>query len=140
MKIKPVHVFLILSVLFLLFSLSIYSGTPKIETYKELDKSEVAEGRLVWQKYNCANCHQLYGLGGHLGPDLTNEYSKLDGNVKALRIYFDGGMKQMPKLNLSEREKDVLIVFLKATDATGSADPLTYKRLLNGMIEQNDER
>jgi len=34
------------------------------------------EGKLVWQQYGCNSCHQVYGLGGYLGPDLTNVYSK----------------------------------------------------------------
>lgn len=140
MNIKPVHVFLVLCGLFLLYSVSIYSKPYKIEPVEGLNQTGAAEGRLIWQKYNCQNCHQFYGLGGHLGPDLTNEYSRLDGNTKALRIYLNGGIKQMPRLELSDHEKEVLIEFLKITDASGSADPFTYKRLSNGMIEQGDGR
>ncbi len=34
-----------------------------------------AAGKLLYQKYNCQACHQIYGLGGYMGPDLTNVYS-----------------------------------------------------------------
>lgn len=140
MKIKPIHVFITLCVMFLSYSFVIYLTPLNIEEFSEFDKIKAAEGRMVFQKYNCQSCHQLYGLGGHLGPDLTNEYSRLNGNAAALRIYFKGGMKQMPKFNLTSKEEDALIEFLKSTDASGSADPRTFKRLSNGMTEQNGRR
>ena len=32
----------------------------------------VTSGWETWQNKNCQSCHQLYGLGGYMGPDLTN--------------------------------------------------------------------
>ena len=32
---------------------------------------EAITGKVLYQKYNCTACHQIYGLGGFLGPDLT---------------------------------------------------------------------
>lgn len=138
MKFKPIYVFLTLVVLFLSYSFTIYLRPISVKYEDGIDLKKAARGRLVFQKYNCQSCHQLYGLGGHLGPDLTNEYSRLDGNEAAMRIYFKGGMKQMPKFELSTEEEDLLIEFLKSTDASGSADPRTFKKLSNGMTEQND--
>ena len=31
-----------------------------------------ARGRALWHRRNCQSCHQIYGFGGFLGPDLTN--------------------------------------------------------------------
>lgn len=101
---------------------------------------KAAEGRLVWQKYNCQSCHQLYGLGGYLGPDLTNEYSKFSGNHEVLKAFFKGGFKQMPTFSLTKNEEDLLIEFLKETDASGNGDPRNYKLLNDGMIEQNGRK
>src|SRR5690554_182592 len=121
MKVKPIHIFITLCVLFFLYTFAIYLTPINIDEYTEFDKVKASEGRIVFQKYNCQSCHQLYGLGGHLGPDLTNEYSRLNGNEAALRIYIKGGMKQMPRFNLSPVEEEALIEFLKSTDASGSA-------------------
>lgn len=140
MKIKPIHIFSLLCIGFLLFSFSIYLRPLKVENYNDVDVDKAAEGRLVWQKYNCQSCHQLYGLGGYLGPDLTNEYSKFSGNHEVLKAFFRGGFKQMPTFSLTQKEEDMLIEFLKETDASGNGDPRNYKLLNDGMIEQNGRK
>lgn len=135
---RALFIFLTLSALFLWFSIDIYLKPLVSEAYEipeHLNKELIAEGRLVWQNYNCENCHQLYGLGGHLGPDLTNEYSKLNYDEEVLRAFLKGGFSQMPRFNLSAEEEEALIEFLKAVDVSGSGDPRTYKKLFNGMID-----
>ncbi len=48
----------------------------KIATLREqltddyLADADLSKGRALFQK-NCASCHQLFGEGGQLGPDLT---------------------------------------------------------------------
>lgn len=140
MKIKPLHVFILLCSAFLVFSFSIYLRPLKIQNFEGVKNKQAAEGRLVWQKYNCQSCHQLYGLGGYLGPDLTNEYSKFAGNHNILKAFIRGGFKQMPSYSLSIEEEDLLIEFLKSTDASGNGDPRNYKLLKNGMIEQHGRK
>ncbi len=134
---KPIHVYVLLTVSFLLFSISIYLQPNSVPETKAFDKHKASEGRLVFQKYNCQSCHQFYGLGGYLGPDLTNVYSRMKGNETILKALFKGGMKQMPAFNLSKTEEENLIEFLKSTDASGSSDPRDFKLLNNGMIEQH---
>jgi nitric oxide reductase subunit C len=144
MKINKRHIstliFLFLCLAFLIFSIAIYLKPAQIETYYKTEVSKASEGRIIWQKYNCHVCHQLYGLGGYLGPDLTNVYQKHKGNPEVLRHLFKGGMKQMPVFNLSEKEEDLLIAFLKSTDESGIADPRNFKKLSNGMIEQHGKQ
>ena len=140
MKIKPLYVFILLCSAFLIFSFSIYLRPLNIQNFKGVNKTQAAEGRLIWQKYNCQSCHQLYGLGGYLGPDLTNEYSKFSGNHEVLKAFFRGGFKQMPDYNLSNREAELLIDFLKDTDASWNGDPRNYRMLKDGMIEQNGKK
>ena len=76
------YIFTALVLLFLAFSASIY-------TREDVNgASPVAgSGKLVWQKHNCQSCHQLYGLGGYLGPDLTNVISQVKDPNLCLRWY-----------------------------------------------------
>ena len=32
---------------------------------------QVTQGKDVWHKYNCINCHTLFGEGAYYAPDLT---------------------------------------------------------------------
>ena len=40
--------------------------------------AEVVAGKDVWHKYNCINCHTLFGEGAYYAPDLT-KIAKLRG-------------------------------------------------------------
>lgn len=86
--------------------------------YKELPLSANAlKGQKIWQENNCFSCHQLYGLGGYLGPDLTNIHSiKGKEYVKAM---LNSGIGAMPKFNFSEQEKEWIAAYLEAVDRTG---------------------
>lgn len=92
------------------------------------------KGKLVWQKYNCNSCHQIYGLGGYLGPDLTNITSIR--NEHQIKAFIKTGTKSMPILNLTKTEIDCIIEFLKNVNSTGSSDPRTFMIQKNGTIHQ----
>lgn len=94
----------------------------------------VTEGKKTWQRYNCNACHQLYGLGGYLGPDLTNVYSKRDTNY--LKAFMSSGTIVMPDFHLSEKEKSDIIAFFKNIDASGKSDPSSFTINRDGSIEQ----
>lgn|SRR5690606_4477580 len=138
---KPVHYitisYLILSIAFLGFSFIIYSDTDTYQAKsQEIDFSAASQGRLVWQKHNCQACHQLYGLGGFLGPDLTNVSQKGFFYVDA---FLKNGVNSMPEFLLSEEETYNLFEFLKSVDDTGNAAPATYNIFWNGMIQPSYE-
>ena len=135
MKLSITSVFLILCASFLVYSLSIYL-TPLSEKESSGEHELAGEGRLIWQKYNCQACHQLYGLGGYLGPDLTNTISHPKKGEVLIRAMIKSGTKQMPVYNLPENELRALIAFLKMTDASGRADPRSFSNTDLGMIEQ----
>lgn len=135
---KPIAVFVLLCISFLFFSISIYVK-PLENTATAQEQQNFALGRSIWQNKNCQSCHQIYGLGGYLGPDLTNEYSKLNGNEAALKHFFKGGIKQMPRFELTAQEEAALIYFLKEIDKSGSADPRTFIKHKNGMITQHEQ-
>ncbi len=133
---NPIIPFSFLGLAFLGFSFSIYLKPALSEQSLGEGNSSASEGRLVWQKYNCQSCHQLYGLGGYLGPDLTNVYSAPNKGVALIRARLKTGISPMPAFECSEEETADLIAFLKVTDASGSADPRTFITLPSGMIQR----
>lgn len=104
----------VLSVSWVLYN-GIFYCTPAAGTTAMTEKA--LQGQRLWQRYNCNSCHQLYGLGGYLGPDLTNEMSRRRPDfVKAM---INAGSGSMPAFQLSAPDQDALLEFLRAVDATG---------------------
>lgn len=77
------------------------------------------KGQNIWLQNNCNSCHQIYGLGGYLGPDITNVYSKKGRGEEYIKTILNSGIQTMPKFNFSEVEKDQLVQFFKEIDETG---------------------
>jgi nitric oxide reductase subunit C len=92
-------------------------------------------GKMIWQERNCSACHQLYGLGGFLGPDLTNVYSATGKGPLYIKVFVRSGTTVMPSFDLSDKELEHLAAFLAHVDASGKADPKTFKRNVSGTIE-----
>lgn len=116
---------------FISYSIFIYSATPVKNT---IVTAETAQGKLLWQQHNCGSCHQVYGLGGYLGPDLTNVYSRRSqGYIKA---FLKSGTNVMPDFNLKENEMGALLAFLKNIDASGKSDPRNFIIHKDGTITQ----
>ena len=131
----PKRIFFVLFLCFLVFSIWIYAipiFSPTKKKKKELQI--VGEGRLVWQKYNCHTCHQLYGFGGYLGPELTNIYSRSSGNEHYIRGIIKVGVKQMPAFKISEDEMKALLQFLKNVDQSGTSNPQDYQPEILGTF------
>ena len=78
---------------------------------------EATAGRRIWHRNNCQSCHQLYGFGGFLGPDLTNAASRL-APQRFVRL-LDEGSGRMPAFDLSVDEAAAVMAFLWAMDETG---------------------
>jgi nitric oxide reductase subunit C len=77
-------------------------------------------GARLWHEHNCQACHQIYGYGGFLGPDLTNAASRfgdgLEGMVAAMMA---AGPGAMPRIEASPQQVDELGAWLRHIDATG---------------------
>jgi nitric oxide reductase subunit C len=134
MSLQPKHIYVTLCTLFIVYSFSIYLQPYFKNTVADTDA--IAAGRIVWQKNNCQTCHQLYGLGGYLGPDLTDVYSAPGKGKDFIRAMLATGIKQMPPFHLSEKEFAQLTAYLKSVDESGNADPRQFKKLNTGMIEE----
>ncbi len=92
------------------------------------------KGRKIWNQKNCISCHQIYGLGGYLGPDLTNIVSKKGIDYTSAILKYGTG--KMPYFNFSNEELKYLISYLKYIDKTGSANPKDYKINWYGSFER----
>ncbi len=114
---KYILILALLIVIFSVYNYVIYNSerytTSIILTPKAI------EGQQLWQTNNCWSCHQIYGLGGYLGPDLTNTFSHQDKGPLYIKAFLNSGVKAMPKFNFSEKEKEAIVEYLKFVDSTG---------------------
>lgn len=78
---------------------------------------QATAGRRIWHAHNCQSCHQLYGFGGFLGPDLTNVTARL-APQRFARVLTDG-TGRMPAFDLSGNEILAVTEFLRAMDSSG---------------------
>jgi nitric oxide reductase subunit C len=109
-------VFLFLILLFIGYTYFVYTeGTENVNS-PEMNESAI-KGRILWQENNCTACHQIYGLGGYLGPDLTNVYRRYGDGTKG---FFNAGKGVMTKYNFTDKEQEYLLEFLKSVDESGN--------------------
>ncbi len=80
---------------------------------------EITHGKDVWHKYNCINCHTLFGEGAYYAPDLTKiaqhrGEAYLTAYMRDPSQFYDEQRHRrlMPTQNLSEEEIANLIKFL----------------------------
>jgi nitric oxide reductase subunit C len=74
-------------------------------------------GRQIWHAHNCQLCHQIYGFGGFIGPDLTNAASRL--TRARLDEVLTVGNRQMPAFHFDRDRIDAIEAYLRALDGTG---------------------
>lgn len=96
-----------------------------IDTHRQLPKrtnsdkitQAVVDGKWVWQKKNCNDCHTILGIGGYYAPDVTNIY-KLKGKEYITKFLKDPeGTKQMtrvmPDQHLSDADVANMVAYLE---------------------------
>lgn len=108
----------LLFILFLFYSTMVYIYSKKDTSFQKVPE-EVNAGWEVWQKNNCQTCHQLYGLGGYMGPDLTNMSSDPHKGPKYMRVFIKYGTNKMPDFHLNDTEVNQVLAFLKWVDQSG---------------------
>jgi len=83
--------------------------------------SQAMEGMAIWRENNCQSCHQIYGFGGFLGPDLTNSFGTL--SPEHLESILTVGAGQMPAFRLDHEERAAITSYFREIDATGVSQP-----------------
>jgi nitric oxide reductase subunit C len=79
-------------------------------------------GLAVWRGNNCQACHQIYGFGGFLGPDLTNRVTEATPDAE-FRAILEEGAPQMPGFQMSAADQEAVLAFLRAVNRTGQSQP-----------------
>lgn len=120
MLLNPKSYILTIAILIALFGVYNYVvyNTDGYVTVEKLSPLAV-KGQQLFQNNRCWSCHQLYGLGGYFGPDLTNIYSSEGKGPTYIKAFLNSGVKSMPQFHFSEAEKDALVQYLKQVDETG---------------------
>lgn len=109
---------LVAAVVFLGMTLDTHRQFPTL-TNAENITPQVTHGKDVWHKYNCINCHTLFGEGAYYAPDLTKitqhrGEAYLQAYMRDPAAFYDEQTHRrlMPQQNLSEEEITDLIAFL----------------------------
>lgn len=110
------NIFILLVVSYCAYSCLIYAYSSKPAGYPS---QNITRGFAVWQSKNCQACHQLYGLGGYMGPDLTNIISDSNKGSAYASAFIRSGTAKMPRFNLSVNEVNDLLAFLTWVDQSG---------------------
>lgn len=105
---------------FAVYSLMVYMRIDEGKIVSAPD-IQIKKGWQLWQNKNCQSCHQLYGLGGYMGPDLTNVCSIKGRSYAATFIRYGTG--KMPNFHFNDSETQDLVAFLAWVDKSGKAKP-----------------
>lgn len=129
--------------LFVLFSINtaiIYvSGSENDPADKFLTQG-AKDGKLLFQEYNCISCHQIYGLGGYMGPDLTNVMSEPNKGEGYVKSFIQNGTLRMPNFKLTESEVSALAAYLNYIDKTGISPVRDFEIEFDGTITQKEKQ
>ena len=130
-------VFFLLSIAFVLFSGFVY--TQAVPGNSAHSNPKAVQGKMLWQQYNCSSCHQIYGLGGYLGPDLTNVISTKGKGRNYAAAIMKSGSKVMPDFYLNNAEIEALLAFLEQADRSGNNRVHSYEIGMDGTITSEGE-
>lgn len=108
------------------YSALVYTRGTELPKAASKWSAQAAEGKRIFQQQNCTACHQLYGLGGYLGPDLTTAWSDRHRGPAYLRALLQSGGSRMPNFHFSEAEITALLAYLQSVDATAHDSSTTY--------------
>ena len=112
----PSRIFFLLLASYLAYSVYVYTYC---DTRFDPPNRYATKGFSVWQEKNCQSCHQIYGLGGYMGPDLTNIASDPVKGTEYAKVFMRYGSAKMPNLKLNDEQINELVSFLKWVDRSG---------------------
>ena len=123
---------------YFIYSFFIYTQESESVVGNKVITPLAQEGKLIFQQYNCISCHQLYGLGGYLGPDLTNVISVKGKHYVSAII--KNGMLKMPNLKVEDNEIAAIVEFLSFADSSGIFPIKEFETEWYGTITPKNEK
>ncbi|MDG4720447.1 MULTISPECIES: c-type cytochrome [Thalassospira] len=114
-------------VIFLGLTLHSHNYIVNESTNEDTLTESVVAGKHIWERNSCINCHTLLGEGAYFAPELGNVWVRYggkddpEGARDMLKAWMQAqpsgieGRRQMPQFNLTDRELDELVDFLKWT-------------------------
>lgn len=120
---------------FMAYSTYVYTAGTRVPQPVPLD-DQVTAGLMLFQEKNCIACHQFYGLGGYMGPDLTNVISTAGKGPLYAAAFIKNGTGRMPNFHFTDQEADAVIAFLTYVDAGGKYPPENYRVSWYGTMER----
>jgi len=133
-------IFWTLIILFVIHSVFVFTYGTEKDKGKNFLTGEAKKGKLLFQKHNCIACHQFYGLGGYMGPDLTNVISAKGKGADYARAFISGGTQRMPNFHMTEEEVNNLISFLKYVNKTGISPIINFDINVDGTINSENDK
>ncbi len=102
-------------ILFLILTLDTHRQVAALTKAQNLSE-QVVQGKRIWQKYNCNDCHTILGFGGYYAPDMTKVYKRIGAGpirerIKRPDVALANSWRKMPQQHLSDGEIDSLIAF-----------------------------
>ena len=141
MKNWKITVFLSLTALFLCQTIFILLSKPFPASSGipvEVEQTALV-GKYLFQQYNCTACHQIYGLGGYMGPDLTNVMTDRRKDKGWIRSVLRSGTQRMPNFKLTEKKIDQLMVYLDWVGQSGTYPARHYQIHWNGTVTMDQQ-
>jgi nitric oxide reductase subunit C len=106
------------ALIFLALTIDTHRQVPKLTNEATLTP-DVIQGKHIWHRKNCINCHTLLGEGAYYAPDLTKITQQRGGAYlqaflkDPAKFYSeDRDRRLMNNPNLSDREIEQVIAFL----------------------------
>jgi len=111
----------------ILVGLTVQSYVYIENTSTNLDKltPRVAQGKAVWERHSCINCHTILGEGAYFAPELGNVWVRYGGLEDAegardgIKTWISSqpsgveGRRQMPNFNINDEDLDALVDFFE---------------------------
>jgi len=101
---------------------AIQSPAPQQETPAEVKPAPITDGPTLFQVRGCSHCHEIRGVGGHKGPDLSGVGRRLKKDVIEKQIVSGGDAMPAFGEALPQEEIAALVKYLnKCRDKTPKA-------------------